>query len=532
MSPFHLNSHGSAIVNCTLLDGKSCTGCKEHIDLESSLTEAQERVIEAVLALRAIETKRQQIRTKINSEHDPLTSRLPAEIVAEIFKATLTRKVPLTMEAFTIDSPLFLGAVCRSWRKIAWSTPSLWNWIHIFVCHPPSRYFGDLVKEWLDRSGNMPLVIQISCEDRSQDEDGFFFCPGFGLYGGFDVHVNACSSRWQYISFEVPTAFSPFLNGSEDGAPHLKMIRVSGTDYEEYHFTMKQQVRPTYMAFEYRPTSWGPQLNIAWDNLIDIRLAKFYANDCIKAIQQMPRLVRCVLVDLYNNLGQEELIPNGRFVLQSLELFFVDRVLTGSLFDHFIFPKLTHLHITYCGDNTTEFWNNSIKPFLMQSSARLQTLDFRLVPFEYESFAEALESTVSLRRLYLTNRFTWHGFDFFSFLVRLADTYVVGGPTQVSTFLPNLESISFVGNIPTVNNDKPLFTAILHAFGPRSALGRSTSRPLRRMVIESHGFPQIVMNKKNLRRVSALAEAGIDLQIIDAKTKKNAMLPYLPLRST
>ncbi|KAF8809807.1 hypothetical protein BYT27DRAFT_7093259, partial [Phlegmacium glaucopus] len=71
--------------------------------------------------------KRSQARTRINHLQSPILRRIPPEIISHIFN--------LYLPEFHIDNPrdskeavpLTLGAVCKSWRNIAWSSPTLWS---------------------------------------------------------------------------------------------------------------------------------------------------------------------------------------------------------------------------------------------------------------------------------------------------------------------------------------------------------------------------------------------------------------------
>lgn len=52
-----------------------------------------------------------------------------------------------------------LGAVCRTWRNIAWTTPSLWTSLVFWVVYDTTEPQVQLAIEWLNRSGNLPLSI-------------------------------------------------------------------------------------------------------------------------------------------------------------------------------------------------------------------------------------------------------------------------------------------------------------------------------------------------------------------------------------
>ncbi|KAJ7690349.1 hypothetical protein B0H17DRAFT_834309, partial [Mycena rosella] len=98
-------------------------------------------------------------------EHRALISpirQLPSDIVGEILIACISTAQNAVMSAQ--EAPLLLGRICRAWRTIAISTPSLWSSIHI--AEPEDRFPSDVhdgclqaVNTWLQRSGGLPLSI-------------------------------------------------------------------------------------------------------------------------------------------------------------------------------------------------------------------------------------------------------------------------------------------------------------------------------------------------------------------------------------
>jgi hypothetical protein len=71
--------------------------------------------------------------------------------------------IPLIEVSKTLDIsiPLFLSSVCKQWHVIAHSTPELWTSFKIYI---PSSDFPEHIqyaRQWLLRSGQLPLSIQI-----------------------------------------------------------------------------------------------------------------------------------------------------------------------------------------------------------------------------------------------------------------------------------------------------------------------------------------------------------------------------------
>ena len=95
----------------------------EHIvdEMDTEIVEV-ESIIERMVLFRArlARTRNQHI----------LLSRLPTEIMAEIFFLCLATSPIDSSPPVATTIPLVLGAVCRSWRSLAWSLPQLWATFH------------------------------------------------------------------------------------------------------------------------------------------------------------------------------------------------------------------------------------------------------------------------------------------------------------------------------------------------------------------------------------------------------------------
>lgn len=83
-------------------------------------------------------------------------NRLPTEIVIHIFILALTQ----CRSASTRTNPLIFSAVCQRWRKIAFSTTTLWTTVTVKFKQPMNDAFERvLLEEWLQRSKDLPLSL-------------------------------------------------------------------------------------------------------------------------------------------------------------------------------------------------------------------------------------------------------------------------------------------------------------------------------------------------------------------------------------
>ncbi|KAJ6544636.1 hypothetical protein DFH09DRAFT_1367814 [Mycena vulgaris] len=103
--------------------------------------------------LRDLENSKRDAQSDLNNIRDPM-ARLPFELSSDIFMRCLADDTPGPHAA-----PMGFMRVCRSWSKIAISTPSLWAAIR---AEYPDAGFGNLMDVWLARARNRPLSIALT----------------------------------------------------------------------------------------------------------------------------------------------------------------------------------------------------------------------------------------------------------------------------------------------------------------------------------------------------------------------------------
>ncbi|KAF7300780.1 F-box domain-containing protein [Mycena kentingensis (nom. inval.)] len=105
--------------------------------------------------------KKQELEAALAKISYPILS-IPPEITSEIFVCGTS-----SLDKFD-NWPLVVAGVCRQWRQIALSTPSLWNnFVHILADSATDP--GNLLKTWIARSGALPLNVSLQCSISAQD---------------------------------------------------------------------------------------------------------------------------------------------------------------------------------------------------------------------------------------------------------------------------------------------------------------------------------------------------------------------------
>ncbi|KAJ7108305.1 hypothetical protein C8R44DRAFT_938338 [Mycena epipterygia] len=96
-------------------------------DLRSRIDDVSLAIIRQLEVLSDLENTKGDLQSHLNAILDPM-ARLPVEISSDIFIRTCLHKSPYPAPTL---SPQVLLQICRSWRKIALATPSLWATISI-----------------------------------------------------------------------------------------------------------------------------------------------------------------------------------------------------------------------------------------------------------------------------------------------------------------------------------------------------------------------------------------------------------------
>lgn len=92
--------------------------------------------------------------------------KIPVELSTEIFlHVSGPVGIPFGMMSSQVQlpttyaNPYILGAICQSWRNLAWSTPTLWSCVYLNASRRRMSNMLELLESWLDRSKDSPLDI-------------------------------------------------------------------------------------------------------------------------------------------------------------------------------------------------------------------------------------------------------------------------------------------------------------------------------------------------------------------------------------
>jgi len=378
------------VAYCSILEGEGCLACKEDMQLEQKIQELQER--------------RRKLRTKMNENHDSFVLKLPPEVSSYIFLLSMGEQdtCQIACDEECLPTPFLLGAVCSGWRQLARSTPALWTRLAFTLPLPGSEIMEDLpdlVADWLERSGGLPLALKVSLPTTYDDPP-----LDIGHAPVIDA-LNQHSRRWCDVEFNLPSDYIGRLCGS---SPPEKLRDLSiNADVDDEHIrplTFRWNARPGPTKFKI----WGFLLegvDVAWGNLVHLNLSCTTFDGVLQVIRDAPLLEMCSLSFISPAMDKyriPEIIIRHPY-LRTLHLLCIEQT--------DVLPKLINsLELPSLESWTVEFieWGESavldiLTSFLKRSGCNLKILNIEQnrAP-AVEDFARFLQAAPCLQHLRVT----------------------------------------------------------------------------------------------------------------------------------
>lgn len=501
------NVYGS----CDIADGNPCTVCDQYAKLESQIQDTK-RILEQQLA------QQRELQEAMNRVHDRIVPNIPTEIVSHIFQHSLsasweTSITQLDMWEFTDKGdrcgPLNLGAVCRAWRQIAWSTPQLWTFICQKIC-PSKSSTAALMEDWLYRAGDLPLSVWLSVSEHTGVSEMAHLENVVGL-------VNSHSHRWQNLGIYGPYGFLRLFYGNSQGAPilHTLELHCSPNGTSQGRFRLKgAKPRPRHVSIHTKLKITDIKVDINWIDVTHLRTSSHFPAECHKMISQTPNLESWCIANVNTIAVTLDSVSHQK--LRSLEI--VNVIGVRDLFNALILPGLTTLSFDMIHRDDEVY--DAIISLLRNSSLKALSLrtfgnkDILINILKHLPFLEEL-------RIYLHNSNRNDTNSLFSLLGDTgAGAHVLN---QGEEFLPNLRSLTY--------QDFDIFNL---DWGAISLLS-TRKRPLNSLTIDegnSRKFYQrsiffgIKIEKHIILRFLGLEEAGVRLNL-PVPARKDDLLKLL-----
>jgi hypothetical protein len=329
-----------------------------------------ENVLAVLLRGRAL------LKTKLNRLDSPMINLLPPEIISLIFTFCVPDFNDYDPETFVRGDPpvpFLLGAVCRSWRSIAWSTPMLWSCLSLHLSSQDLTILVDLMKEWLRRSGELPLSVRLSCDPVSGDRGDAIHRTGQPyIFQMIRTISDDYRHRLHALDLRIPaTYFEGFHMLQSDSI--LESLYIDPPDGQsdsehtlELGFTPR--LRRLHLSSVYLKC-----VQIQWSNITHVHAYAFYVDECLEILRRAPQLVWCKFPLMISGTAPYP-EPEEPLIVPSLKFLHISREKRVSLtvfINKLILPSLEELFYR-ASDDATE-WELLIS-LLTRSACPLNSL--------------------------------------------------------------------------------------------------------------------------------------------------------------
>ncbi|KAJ7241497.1 hypothetical protein B0H12DRAFT_43580 [Mycena haematopus] len=326
------------------------------------------KILDLENMISALRLEQAQVQSRLDSYKYPVLT-LPNEIISQIF-THFPPPYPSCPPLTGTLSPTSLTHICRQWREIALSLPSLWramNLSHngISLEEEEEEQEEDLLLQrdhmanlWLTRSRSCPLSIEFD----AQDEDDYDLNHDI-----LNVLAPHCT-RLEHLKLVLFLRDLPFI---EDIMPLLRSLdlEILGDRTTHsliipvplYHHSLLRSVRLNDIA--------TMRVISPWAQLTSLALYDMFIRECVPILQQTSNLIYCEL-DLRHsvNRGSEITLPRlESLVLKGQDL---DAGPFLGYLESFITPAIRHLRISeqFLGNEPI----HSLTKFISKSGCKLQ----------------------------------------------------------------------------------------------------------------------------------------------------------------
>ncbi|KAJ7176975.1 hypothetical protein C8R46DRAFT_1077910 [Mycena filopes] len=300
-----------------------------------------------------LELEKHLAQERLDTYHYPVLT-LPNEITTEIF-THFVPALPLRPPLIGIASPTVLTQICRAWRDIAISTPTLWRAMSLTNLNIPFVSAVELADLWIRRSRSCRLSIEIDY-------------PARGQHGVSSLLLRLFeeAARLEDLKLDTRTAHLPATPRPMPLLRHLDLSLIS--DLSNTNIVLFRD------APELRTVRLNHQaaadLQLPWAQLTSVALTAVFAYECAAVLRQTPNVLHCelsLMKQITSPPATELTLPSLQsLVLDHVEPFFFAYLQTLTL------PVLRNLTIpeSFLGEDPID----TLTRFIAKSDCELQEL--------------------------------------------------------------------------------------------------------------------------------------------------------------
>ncbi|PPQ93433.1 hypothetical protein CVT25_004507 [Psilocybe cyanescens] len=461
------------------------------------------KIAETISSLEKMLAERRQIQTEINQTHDPILRRLPREIASLIFNFAIIPNIWAAREhrrpsKREIMAPLYLGAVCKAWRELAWATPRLWTSVYANVA-VRADFVGlstinesklDTFLQWISRTGQLPLSIQLrgitvygydESDDETENDEAemkiFYQKRLENNIGPFIDVLNNHSGRLQDLALLCPVSLLQRVNGDSRGTPLLRCLFLTPSEFNYYSpdkvlFSIAaRQPQPQVVSMSYLRLIC---VEVDWSNLTDLLAESFSVLECLEVLKQAPRLKHCDL--RYVDRDPTDYTPYPLVQHTTMEFLSFGADVHNCIV--LILAKLTLPALSSFAITLDSQWTaipcDDLASFLERSSCILKSFHIHHGRYDTSTLVTLLRSLPSVEELVLHSLLN-EGQDHRSFFSQLVHTSPILDDEDVGSqqqqFLTNMRSFSYI-----ISEDHEIpWDLIPDIFGPLPGQSRPLS---------------------------------------------------------
>lgn len=491
------------------------------------LKNLQTQIQKAQNVLITLISHHQIVLAEVDSVHKAFVHKLTAETMSAIFQfcmPIMPEKGCRSLSAAERSAPLVLGSVCKRWRQTAWSTPRLWSLIVICLDSPKLPRNLSIVKDWLKRSGDLPLSIGVYGAYRKFRSRSGSATLSI-LFNIIDV-FNQYSSRWYHLDLSIPAVCFSRFHGSADAVPPLCVLRLYASDRTanaHIRFCVQNGKPSPEKVMLISRTSLN-SVDIQWNNVTQVDV-DFQIDDCFELLKQAYKLKHCRLSGISESNSRQS--HESHFLMTVRE-----QLIHSELQSLYIeYPSVSldpFFRIIICPSLTTFGWENDIMPpnsflsFLKRSSCVLRELDLVDIKCEDTALICFLEALSSLWHLRLSPGSPNYEFKPDNIFKALASTHISNNTWNTSILLPKLRTLTY-----TTVYSPPSWKLVPRIFGPFEDITENLSqcrRPFRTLRLDlfvcfdvDTGHLVDYIDYYTLLHIKAVLKAGFSVEIIDSE---------------
>lgn len=317
-------THDCASSECPL---QGCDMCLELADLNLQINSAYGQLVSLL-------QKQQTAKERLNIRHDPMNSRLPVEIVSDIFQLVLTHTKERGAE---MGVPVLLGAVCKRWREITLATPELWKSLKLELKPSTPSTSLALTKEWLVRSGGILICLTLTVHKENR------------RYRSSDLVIDILRShvkRLKDIKFIGPWKFwRDLFNELEYVPPIVACEAIIMDDFDgREHVNMPLHLSPKKLTVHYFSIDKMP---LQWRNLTILHAGSMPMDDVFHIISNALGLLDCSASVVFADSGQYQMHRIVHHSLNRLRVGYTIDMVDSNLLQYLVLPSLKTLHYGY-----------------------------------------------------------------------------------------------------------------------------------------------------------------------------------------